>query len=152
MSVHVTKSVTLNPEVGITRPSETEAAEIPDRSDGRWVRRSDYGSLKEAMAAARAAALEGIPAHGVANIDAKAVRARTGLTQDEFARRFGLSPDALQNWEAGRRTPDAAARVLLAVIAHNQQAVVDALAAAAGAPYAPLAPAKQGRPGKAVPA
>lgn len=152
MSVNVTKMATHDPQSGLVKPMETEADEIPDRGEGKWVRRSDYQSLHEAMAAARALALEGTPAHEVANISAKLVRAKVGLTQDEFARRFGMSLDALQNWEAGRRTPDMAARVLLAVIAHNPQAVTEALKAAPEVCYAPPIRAKQGRPRKKMPA
>lgn len=51
------------------------------------------------------------------------------MTQAEFASRFGLSPATVRDWEQGRRQPDAAARVLLTVIAHNPAAVDAALRA-----------------------
>src|SRR5579863_9620004 len=41
-------------------------------------------------------------------IDVRAVRAATGLSRAEFARRFALDPRALQDWEQGRRRPDRA--------------------------------------------
>ena len=65
-----------------------------------------------------------VPEH----VDVRAIRQRLGMSQGEFARRFGFSVDSLQNWEQGRRFPDGYARVLLRVIEHNPRAVEDALA------------------------
>jgi putative transcriptional regulator len=50
------------------------------------------------------------------------------LTQEQFARRFGLELDAVRNWEYGRREPDAAARSYLTVIEKAPDAVQQALA------------------------
>jgi len=41
-------------------------------------------------------------------VDVRSVRAATGLSRAEFARRFALDPRALQDWEQGRRRPDRA--------------------------------------------
>ena len=49
--------------------------------------------------------------------DVKAIRARTGLSQAEFARSIGVKKATLLNWEQDRRVPDGPARVLLALIA-----------------------------------
>ena len=49
-------------------------------------------------------------------IDVAAVRAKTGLSQNEFARKFMLAPGTLRNWEQGIRQPEGATRLLLAVI------------------------------------
>jgi putative transcriptional regulator len=62
------------------------------------------------------------------DVDVRAVRAGTGLSRTEFARRFALDPRALQDWEQGRRRPDRAARAYLTVIARHPEAVVEALA------------------------
>ncbi len=62
------------------------------------------------------------------DVDVRAVRAATGLSRTEFARRFALDPRALQDWEQGRRRPDRAARAYLTVIARQPQAVLEALA------------------------
>lgn len=62
------------------------------------------------------------------NVDVRAVRAETGLSRTEFARRFALDPRALQDWEQGRRRPDRAARAYLIVIARHPEAVEEALA------------------------
>jgi putative transcriptional regulator len=67
--------------------------------------------------------------HPPAEVDVRAIRARTGLSQTRFARRFGFSPGAVKEWEHGRRRPEAAARVLLLVIASRPDVVDEVLAA-----------------------
>lgn len=57
------------------------------------------------------------------DIDVKAVRAKLGLTQEEFAARFALSVDTVQNWEQGRSQMDSPTRILLAVIARQPDLV-----------------------------
>lgn len=64
-------------------------------------------------------------------MDVAGIRAALGLSQAAFARRFGLDVTALQAWEQGRRRPDRTARILLAVIAKEPEAVQRALRAAA---------------------
>ena len=63
--------------------------------------------------------------------DVRAIRARLGLSQHAFARRFAVSLRTVQDWEQGRRDPVGPARVLLALIEHEPDAVTRALAAAA---------------------
>jgi len=62
------------------------------------------------------------------SIDVRALRNRLHLSQGRFADAFGLSVDAVRHWESGRRNPEAAARALLMVIAHDPQLVMRALA------------------------
>jgi putative transcriptional regulator len=50
-----------------------------------------------------------------------------GLSQSEFATRFGFPPATLRNWEQGRARPDAPTRVLLAVIAKHPETVEEVL-------------------------
>ena len=57
----------------------------------------------------------------------KALRFRLGLTQEEFATRFQIPLGTIRDWERGAREPDSAAIVLLRVIAHNPQVVMQAL-------------------------
>ncbi len=64
-----------------------------------------------------------VPEH----VDVAGLRHRLGLSQAAFARTFGLDVTALHAWEQGRRRPDRAARVLLAVIAKEPQAVLRAI-------------------------
>jgi putative transcriptional regulator len=47
---------------------------------------------------------------------AKGVRARTKLTQVEFAARIGVPIETVRNWEQGKRSPRGPARALLKVI------------------------------------
>jgi DNA-binding transcriptional regulator YiaG len=61
------------------------------------------------------------------HVDVARLRHRLGLSQAAFARTFGLDVTALHAWEQGRRRPDRAARVLLAVIAKEPLAVLRAL-------------------------
>ena len=58
-----------------------------------------------------------------------AARAATRLSQAAFAKLLGVSVRTLQEWEQGRRKPDATTRAYLAVIARNRKAVLDALRA-----------------------
>lgn len=60
--------------------------------------------------------------------DVKAIRTGLGLTQPQFAARFGLSVGSVRDWEQRRVAPDQAARVLLRVIEKNPRAVEKALA------------------------
>lgn len=64
-----------------------------------------------------------------ANVDVKAIRERLGLSQAEFAHRFGFTTDSVQNWEQGHRKPQGPARVLLKVIEKQPEAVMLALEA-----------------------
>jgi putative transcriptional regulator len=63
----------------------------------------------------------------VPTTDVRSLRRRLGLSQSEFAIKFGFQPATLKNWEQGRTRPDGPARVLLAVIARHPDAVEDAL-------------------------
>jgi putative transcriptional regulator len=85
-------------------------------------------SLKEAIAWAGG---EDVPvrvtAVRVPTTDVRAVRRKLGLSQSEFAAKFGFQPATLKNWEQGRTRPDGPARVLLAVIARHPEAVEDTL-------------------------
>ena len=60
-------------------------------------------------------------------VDVKRIRTKAGMSQAEFARAFCINPRTLQEWEQGRRKPDATTRAYLAVIAKNREAVLDAL-------------------------
>jgi putative transcriptional regulator len=60
--------------------------------------------------------------------DVRAIRQCLGLTQKEFANRYGFSVDTIRNYEQGHRRPTGPARVLLRVIAREPDAVARALA------------------------
>lgn len=61
-------------------------------------------------------------------VDVKAIRKRVKMSQAEFARAYGISKRALQEWEQGGRQPDSAARAYLTVIAREPAVVRRALA------------------------
>ncbi len=61
--------------------------------------------------------------------EVRALRARLGMSQAQFARAFGLTIDTLQQYEQGRRRPSGPAATLLRVIAREPEAVMRALAA-----------------------
>lgn len=68
-------------------------------------------------------------AHKVVPLDVAAIRKKTGLSQERFARAFQISPHTLRNWEQGRRIPEGPARALLLAIDRDPEAVTRALAA-----------------------
>jgi putative transcriptional regulator len=65
--------------------------------------------------------------HEFAPLDIKAVRAKVGMTQAEFAMTFGISLGTLRHWERGDRKPQGPALVLLNVVAKEPEAVLRAL-------------------------
>lgn len=65
--------------------------------------------------------------HPLGNVDVKRVRERFGISQAEFAARFGLELDTIQNWEQGRYKPDPAAQLLLKIIEMRPDVVEQAL-------------------------
>lgn len=81
---------------------------------------------RQALAYARGER-KGFVAHVPAAVDVKAIRRKLGLSQREFASRYGFRIDALQNWEQGRRRPDVTARALLKVIEYEPELVRRAL-------------------------
>ena len=60
--------------------------------------------------------------------DVRAIRQRLGLSQEQFAARYGFSVETIRNYEQGHRKPQGPARVLLRVIASEPDAVTRALA------------------------
>ena len=60
-------------------------------------------------------------------VNVAGLRQRMGLTQEQFAARFGFSVATLRHWERGDRNPQGAALVLLNVIEHDPNAVMRAL-------------------------
>jgi putative transcriptional regulator len=82
--------------------------------------------LKQAIAHQRGTA-RGVRVHVPSPVDIQAVRKKVGLTQEEFAARFGISVGTLRHWERGDRRPHGTALVLLHVIDRNPRAVLRAL-------------------------
>lgn len=60
-------------------------------------------------------------------VDVSALRKNMGMTQKQFAARFGFSVATLRLWERGDRSPRGASLVLLNVIKRTPEAVISAL-------------------------
>jgi putative transcriptional regulator len=65
--------------------------------------------------------------HEFTSVDVKNIRAKVGMSQNEFASAFGISVSTLRHWERGDRTPQGPALVLLNVVAKEPKAVLKAL-------------------------
>jgi putative transcriptional regulator len=61
------------------------------------------------------------------SVDVLAIRKKLGLSQREFALRFGFSLGTVRNWEQGHRGPEGSARALLTIIDREPEAVERAL-------------------------
>jgi len=83
--------------------------------------------LKEAIAHARGEIK--LPTYTYpARVNVKAIRAKSGLSQSEFANRYGFNVRTLQEWEVGRAQPPSAVRAYLIVIDDAPDVVAAALA------------------------
>jgi putative transcriptional regulator len=82
--------------------------------------------LKDAVAHARGDK-SGVVEHTSKFLNVKAIREKTGMSQQRFCATFGISLGTLRHWEQGLRTPRGAARVLLKVVDQNPQAVIEAV-------------------------
>ena len=56
---------------------------------------------------------------------AAVARAKTGLSQQDFASLLGVSARTLQDWEQGRREPTGAAKTLLRVAATHPRILLE---------------------------
>lgn len=65
--------------------------------------------------------------HEFKPLDVKKLRAKVGMSQNEFASAFGISVSTLRHWERGDRSPNGPALVLLNVVAKETRAVLRAL-------------------------
>lgn len=111
-------------------PRDTKSASLSRRSTRKRsvLGRRLVAGLKDALAHARGE--RALPSYTVTvpdSVDVAKLRDQLGLSQAAFARAFGLDVTAVHAWEQGRRQPDRAARVLLAVIGKEPQAVIRAL-------------------------
>jgi putative transcriptional regulator len=99
------------------------------------MKKSDFEGLmqgmKEASSFIRTGELKGGKLHIPAEIDAAAIRAKTGLSQLNFSKQIGVSVATLRNWEQGRRVPDGPAQVLLRMLNQDPGIVQRTLMSAA---------------------
>lgn len=84
--------------------------------------------LEEALAYARGEAKKSdYKVHVPPLVDVRAIRTKLGMTQEEFAGRFGFSVNTLRHWEQGKRRPEGPTRAYLLVIERAPKAVQKAL-------------------------
>ena len=80
--------------------------------------------LNEALAVARGQ-LGGATLHVPPDMDVRAVRARTGLSQDAFASSFGFTVHQIRQWEQGRNRPLGAMRAYLLTIERDHAVILN---------------------------
>ena len=85
--------------------------------------------LEEALAHAQGKDVPGLVVHhiDVGNVDARSVRKKLHLTQEQMAAFLGTSTSGYRKWEQGDRLPSGAARTLLKVMEKEPEAVLRAL-------------------------
>jgi putative transcriptional regulator len=93
--------------------------------------KENFESLQRGLAEAQAY-MRGEAAGCVVHqaVDIKAIRKALGHSQSKFAAIYHIPTGTLQDWEQGRRVPDAPARALLAIIAADPIGAAKALEAA----------------------
>jgi putative transcriptional regulator len=85
------------------------------KADGRIVEILPDGS-ERALPSAPTPSLEPVGSTVADAAYARGIRARTRLTQAEFAARIGVPIETVRNWEQGKRSPRGPARALLKMI------------------------------------
>jgi putative transcriptional regulator len=85
----------------------------PDGSERAFANGFDWAVAQAASSVDASATANG---RRLAAIYARSVRARTKLTQAEFAARIGVPIETVRNWEQGKRAPRGPARALLRLI------------------------------------
>jgi putative transcriptional regulator len=63
----------------------------------------------------------------VPKVNVQRLRKKLHLSQGSFAAKFGFPKATIRNWEQGRREPELAARILLAVIDKRPEVVEEIL-------------------------
>lgn len=83
--------------------------------------------LNNAIAHAKGEPTHQVIEYQVPTIDVKAIRKKTGMSQQQFCSTLGISVTTLRHWEQGLRTPRGTARVLLKIIEHSPKAIIEAI-------------------------
>ena len=99
---------------------------LPTVARALWYARSQYltADAQSSTVSLPPALVTEVP---IPDVDVSKVRHRMGLTQTQFATKFGFRPATLRSWEQGRVRPDSPTRVLLALIAKHPESVEDVL-------------------------
>jgi putative transcriptional regulator len=90
---------------------------VRDLKAGRWARRTTFNVLPDGGVRRCAERADGtVEKEEILTgprWELMAARAKSGLSQAEFAKALGISKHTLENWEQGRAEPTGAARQLL---------------------------------------
>src|SRR5256886_16581104 len=87
-------------------------------------------SARQALACATGEAdISQYGVHVPEHLDVRTIRQKIRMSQEEFARHFGVNKRTVQDWEQGRRHPSGPARALLVVIDRELEAVYRAVCA-----------------------
>lgn len=100
---------------------------------GNRPRRPRYGSTGGPWSVAPAVIPEAVNVAEVRKAAGVAL-GRPHLTQDAFAKAYGLAPATVHDWEQGRKSPNRAARAFLTLIAADPVAAARHLAQGTGQP------------------
>ncbi len=94
---------------------------VRDVKAGRWARKTTFTVLPEGVVCRRIERPDGTVEKEERltgpRWELMAARARSGLSQADFAQALGVSKRTLENWEQGRAEPTGAARRLLKLAA-----------------------------------
>ncbi len=86
--------------------------------------RKIMAGLEDAIADARGEPGRVVRTTTIAPLDVRSVREKTGLSQEEFSRTFGLSLATYRKWEQGQRAPTEGSLLLLHVIDQHPKTVL----------------------------
>lgn len=106
-----------------SRPTSTDWSAFDAMSDAEVVARAKADPDNPPLTTAQRAQLKPVA-------EVTRLRWSLRLTQEQFAQRFGIPLGTLRDWEQQKVVPDAAAQVLLRVIALNPDLVATAAKAA----------------------
>ena len=108
-------------------PSALNAGSAP-KPARQWARKTTFSVKRGGMVERRIERADGKVEHksvySAQEWELMGARAKTGLSQAEFAQMIGVSTRTLQGWEQGRKQPSGAARTLLAIASSNPKAVL----------------------------
>lgn len=100
---------------------------VRDLKAGRWARKTTFETLPDGTVRRRIESQDGtIEKEEILSgprWEIMAARARSGLSQSDFANALGISRRTLENWEQGRAEPTGAARRLLKLAAQYPDTV-----------------------------
>ena len=110
------------------------SANDPKEAGRRWARKTTFSEKRGGAVERRIERADGTVEHrstySAQEWELMGVRAKTGLSQAEFARMIGVSTRTLQGWEQGRKKPSGAAQALLRIASSRPDVVREVLLAA----------------------